>query len=87
MAMRVMAYVCAVLGIALAVAGLAEHYVVTGVQILPHLAVLLIAGGAVFDVLGFVLFGAVIRRERKAMNAAVEAFQRSKPSERHWVID
>jgi hypothetical protein len=49
--------------------------------------VLLIAGGAVFDVVGFLLYGAVIRRERQAMSAAVAAFQRSNPSDKHWVID
>jgi len=87
MAMRVLAYMCAFLGIALAVGGLVEHYLVTDLQILPHLAVILIGGGAGFDLLGFLLFGAVLRRQRQAMTAAVEAFQRSSPSSTHWVID
>jgi hypothetical protein len=72
---------------ALAVCGVAEHYYLQQIQIIPHLAYILIGAGGAFVFVGFLLFGSLIRRDRRRIEEAVQMFQRSGPAAKHWVID
>jgi hypothetical protein len=84
---RVLAYICAILGMTLAAGGIAVHHLLWGVHIVPHLAVIMIGAGAVSVLAGFLLFGALVRNERRTIEEAVNSYQRSQTPARQWIID
>lgn len=82
--MRGLVYTCAILGMLLATGGIAEYDGLLQIHTLPHMADILIGDGAAFVLLGFLMFGVIVRRERRVRDTAESKDEVNEVAERLW---